>query len=1687
MRKPSAPARLQAPLRAVLLVSASVLALGAPAAAEGPQGGAVARGKATIATSAGRTTIRQTSRRAIVDWKRFDVSRDHTVTFDQPGRKAATLNRVARGGGRSVIEGAVRAPGTVVIQNGAGVLFTRGARVDVGGLVAASQDIDAARFQKDGRLVIGGGETAGARVANEGRITVGEKGLAALVGGSVENSGVIMADRGTVALASGARTTLDLAGDGVFRIAVEGDAAGTAPGVANPGVIDVGGGRVLLTAGAAAKALDAAINTTGLIRAASATGDGGVVELVGRGAGAVRISGAIDAAGAARGGDVAATGARIELGAAARIDASGGGAGGRIRLGGDRHGAGALRRAEGVAVAAGARIDATGGTGAGGEVTLWSDGLTDFHGAIRAGGAASGGSVETSGAAALSVGDAAAVEVGLNGTWLLDPRDVMIVSGAGETAGAGVTNPGATGSGPYYIDAGAIVSTLNGGGDVTVTTFQPAFSQNGDITVASGVSWSGAGDLTLDADGSVLVSANLQATGSGGLTLLARKGDVTIGSGGGARVVSTNTGALRLEATRGDVRLERLNAQPSGVQAFSASGGVDVVAGDEIVLQGGASGGRWVRLGRSGDASDLRLDAPTIRIRGGSAGNAFAEVVAGAGGSIEMNADLIEVTNGLGDQGRIQATDGATLTLLGERQVWNGPVRSGTGGNNGGEVVIAGAIAAGFQPQFSLLPDAGFTFRPAAPGGAASRYDSTEPFAVDLIPTLPKPNSTGRIDIDAPVSASQITLETIAGVRLGQRGTLAAAGWGDAIIVAAGAQFLNQSASGADAFALDDPEGRWLLYVDRFDGLDGPAPGPRDFDLYGRSYEVDAPLELGFDGDRIVYGERPTLTLTGGTFEKTYGENLPLGWGVTGYGVAGLRPGDSLAVALDGAPVASSAGASPWAPASGTPYALDVAAVASAQGYRLVTVPGRVAVGRAPLTVTTRDARRAYGGGDPAFSVEYEGFVNDENGGALGGRLAFASDATRTSDVGLYGVTASGLASGNYDISYVAGTLTIDPATAQVHIAGQSRTYGSAAFDERGFSVTGLVLGQDKSVIAGALATDATSSSNVGRYGITGAGLTSGNYVLTIDGGVLEIDPACLTLTIADQSRTYGSAAFDARAFTATGFVLGQDASVLTGALATDATTTSNVGAYAIGKGTLAAANYILTANPGTLTIDPARLTLTIADQSRTYGSSAFDGRAFTATGFVLGQDKSVLTGALAADATASSNVGAYAIGKGALAAANYVLAADPGTLTIDPARLTVTIADQSRTYGSATFDARAFTASGYVLGQDASVLTGALATDATASSNVGAYAIGKGTLAAANYIVAADPGALTIDPARLTVSIADQSRTYGSAAFDARAFTATGFVLGQDKSVLTGALHTEATQASDVGDYGIVQGTLAAANYLISSDPGTLAIDPATLTIAIADQSRSYGSAALDRRAFTASGFVLGQTADVLTGALATRGAATSNVGAYEIGKGTLAAENYLIAARPGTLTIDPARMRVRANDASRPYGAANPRFDVSYLDPFAPGQSAAALGWHPAVATTATRTSDVGVYALTPGGVASANYAVEYLPGRLTIDPVRLSLTLHDQDRSYGAATPDLGWTATGFVLGQGAEAISGAPATTAAAASGAGTYTITTGTLHARNYVLPETTATLTVTPAPPTVTANDPARLQGARNP
>ena len=141
----------------------------------------------------------------------------------------------------------------------------------------------------------------------------------------------------------------------------------------------------------------------------------------------------------------------------------------------------------------------------------------------------------------------------------------------------------------------------------------------------------------------------------------------------------------------------------------------------------------------------------------------------------------------------------------------------------------------------------------------------------------------------------------------------------------------------------------------------------------------------------------------------------------------------------------------------------------------------------------------------------------------------------------------------------------------------------------------------------------------------------------------------------------------------------------------------------------MSAANYTFSFVNGSLTINPATLTVTANNTNRVYGAA---NPVFTAsyTGFVNGDTVSVLSGApsLTTTATASSSVAGspYTItaAQGTLSAANYTFSFVNGTLTVTPATLTVTANNTNRIYGAAN---PAFTASytGFQNGDTTSVL----------------------------------------------------------------------------------------------------------------------------------------------------------------------------------------------------------------------------------------------------------------------------------------------------------------------------------------------------------------------------------------------
>ncbi len=101
------------------------------------------------------------------------------------------------------------------------------------------------------------------------------------------------------------------------------------------------------------------------------------------------------------------------------------------------------------------------------------------------------------------------------------------------------------------------------------------------------------------------------------------------------------------------------------------------------------------------------------------------------------------------------------------------------------------------------------------------------------------------------------------------------------------------------------------------------------------------------------------------------------------------------------------------------------AAFATDELYESSSSSAMLDVLKAPLTIAANNATRLIGAENPAFTASYSGLVLGETPAVLAGTLTFVTDASRTSPVGVYSITPSGLSSPNYDITYLNGSLKV--------------------------------------------------------------------------------------------------------------------------------------------------------------------------------------------------------------------------------------------------------------------------------------------------------------------------------------------------------------------------------------------------------------------------------------------------------------------------------------------------------------------------------------------------------------------------------------------------------------------------------------------------------------------------------------
>ncbi|MFS8050924.1 beta strand repeat-containing protein [Rhizobium sp. BR 314] len=401
---------------------------------------------------------------------------------------------------------------------------------------------------------------------------------------------------------------------------------------------------------------------------------------------------------------------------------------------------------------------------------------------------------------------------------------------------------------------------------------------------------------------------------------------------------------------------------------------------------------------------------------------------------------------------------------------------------------------------------------------------------------------------------------------------------------------------------------------------------------------------VSYTGADLTINKR-ALTVTADALSKAYGDTNPtLTYTVGG---AGLVNGDTLFGSL-----VTTAGQYSNV---GT-YAILQGSLGNAN-YAITYSGADLTINKRAITVAADNQSRIYGNANPAltYAIGGAGLVNSDT---LSGLLA--TSATGSSNVGTYDITQGTLtASGNYDLSFIGGDLTVSKRAITVTGNSQSRIYGDAnpalTYVIGG---AGLVNGDG---LSGGLATATGPASGVGTYGITQGSLAaSGNYDLTFLSGMLSVTPRAIAVTANDATRTYGDQN-PVFGYAAVGLVNGD---TLTGALAASASQFSGIGSYAIGLGTLGNANYAIAYTGANLTITP-RLISVIANNARRAAGAANPYFTYTvAGGGLVNGDR--LFGQLASAADRFSIPGSYAIEQGSLAgSANYSLSFVKGILTV--------------------------------------------------------------------------------------------------------------------------------------------------------------------------------------------------------------------------------------------------------------------------------------------------------------------------------------------------------------------------------------------------------------------------------------
>ncbi|MBI3096448.1 MAG: hypothetical protein HYY97_16390, partial [Rhodocyclales bacterium] len=422
-----------------------------------------------------------------------------------------------------------------------------------------------------------------------------------------------------------------------------------------------------------------------------------------------------------------------------------------------------------------------------------------------------------------------------------------------------------------------------------------------------------------------------------------------------------------------------------------------------------------------------------------SGDDTIAALIVDSGNSLDVSGGSLTV-GGTATVGGSLAVSGGTLVLNGASSVQNLGI-SGGALNGSGNLTVAN----GFDYSGGTV-------------GLSGALDVTH---------------IGNLSLPAMESLTSLQVNATGNVAL--TGGITAGGTGDAILIAAGQDFIN-----AGNHPLSAGNGRWLVYSQ------DPATIVKgglisDFRRYGNS-----PGSVAATGNGFVYASAAGTLLVDvvatGTASHEYGNAPSAGfaYALTGFSDAEDNAGN---VGIDGLPAYSVP--LPTAASDAGNYGIAyVGGLSSGVGYSFSGGAGLAySVTQAPLTVTASDQSKVYGDTLSFTGTEFVA-VGLKNGQTVDGVTLASSGAASLAGVAgsPYAITASAAAGGsfnpaNYSVTYVDGALTVTPRPLTLSFAAQTKTYDGNASASLGSYVLNNLANGD---MPGLVATAAYDSRDVG-------------------------------------------------------------------------------------------------------------------------------------------------------------------------------------------------------------------------------------------------------------------------------------------------------------------------------------------------------------------------------------------------------------------------------------------------------------------------------------------------------------------------------------------------------------------------------------------------------------------------------